>query len=123
MGTFRNLVAWQVAMDLVDAVFIAVRAFPKTEVYGLSQQMRSAAVSIPSNIAESRGRFTRGEEHQFLRHARGSTYELRTQIEIAARQQFLDSAVADRLIELTDGTGRLINALLKSEPRKELPKV
>ena len=103
-------------MELVDAVYIAVRDFPKSELYGLSQQMRSAAISIPSNIAESRGRFSQGEERQFLRHARGSTYELRTQIEIAERQQLMNSEVAAQLIRLTDSTGRLINALLRIAP-------
>ena len=119
MGTFRNLVAWQVAMELVDAVYVAVRTFPKSEVFGLGQQMRSAANSIPSNIAESRGRFSRGEEHQFLRHARGSTYELQTQIEIAVRQKFIDGPTAAQLTKLADSTGRLINALLKCDPPKE----
>jgi four helix bundle protein len=113
MGTFRNLLAWQVAMDLVDAVYIAVRTFPKSELYGLSQQMRSSAVSIPSNIAESRGRFTPGEEHQFLRHARGSTCELQTQIEIAARQGLIEIETAAELTKLADRVGCLINGLLR----------
>jgi four helix bundle protein len=120
MGTFRNLVAWQVAMELVDAVYLAVRSFPKSELFGLGQQMRSAAVSIPSNIAESRGRFSRAEEHQFLRHARGSTYELHTQIEIAMRQEFIDAPTAANLTKLADSTGRLINALLKCDPPKKM---
>jgi four helix bundle protein len=116
MGTFRNLIAWRVAMDLVDQVYIAVRSFPKSELYGLSQQMRSAAVSIPSNLAESRGRYSHREEQQFLRHARGSTYELQTQIEIAVRQGLLDEKTGEKLTKLADRTGCLINALLKSTP-------
>jgi four helix bundle protein len=100
-------------MDLVDQVYIAVRTFPRSELYGLSQQMRSAAVSIPSNIAESRGRRGVREEQQFVRHARGSTYELQTQIEIAIRQGFLDPNVGAELTKLADSVGCLVNALLR----------
>lgn len=114
MGNFRNLTAWRVAMELVDQVFIVVRSFPKSELYGLGQQMRSAAVSIPSNIAESRGRFSPRQERQFLGHARGSTYELQTQIEIAVRQQFMDREAAEKLAGLANRVGCLINGLLKS---------
>ena len=116
MGKFRNLTAWRVAMELVDQVYIAVRSFPKSEVYGLSQQMRSAAVSIPSNIAESRGRFSPREEQQFLRHARGSAYELQTQIEIAVRQRLIDGKTAEELANLANRVGCLVNGLLKSRP-------
>lgn len=116
MGTYRNLIAWQKAMDLVDAVYCAVRTFPQAELYCLSQQMRTAAVSIPSNLAEGRGRHTFGEERQFLRQARGSTYELQTQIEIAARQRFVTPADAESLMRRADEVGRLINGLLRSLP-------
>ena len=102
-------------MELVDQIYIAVRTFPKSELYGLSHQMRSAAVSIPSNIAESRGRRGVREEQQFVRHARGSTYELQTQIEIAIRQGFLDQTVGADLTTLADRVGCLINGLLKMD--------
>jgi len=100
-------------MELVDEVYMAVKTLPKSELYGLSQQMRTAAVSIPSNIAESRGRRGFREEQQFVRHARGSTYELQTQIEIAIRQGFLEPTVGADLAKLADRVGCLVNALLR----------
>jgi four helix bundle protein len=79
--------------------------------------MRSAAVSIPSNIAEGQGRWTVAENCQFLRHARGSTLELETQILIAARLQFIDVDTAENLIAGVREVGRLINGLLRSAKR------
>mgnify|MGYP000545357821 CR=1 FL=1 len=123
MGTYRNLLAWQRSMDLVDAVYSAVRTFPKSELYGLSHQMRSASISIPSNLAESRGRRGVREEQQFVRHARGSTYEVQTQIEIAVRQGFIEPAAGAELMALADTVGRLINGLLASSVQGLVSKV
>ena len=69
-GTYEDLKVWRRAMDLVLCVYRATAAFPKQEVYGLTSQMRRAAVSVPSNIAEGKGRFSRKELLQFLFHAR-----------------------------------------------------
>ena len=101
-------------MDLVDAVYAAVRSFPKYEMFGLSHQLRSAARSIPQNIAEGRGRYTVADQQHFYRQARGSVYETQTEIEIATRQDFLSTETAEDLMKQANEVGRLINGLLNS---------
>ena len=81
--SYRDLVVWQKAMELVAEIYQRTRAFPMDEMFGLVSQMRRAAVSIPSNIAEGYGRASTGEYKQFLGHARGSLWEVETQILIA----------------------------------------
>ena len=76
--SYRDLVAWQKAMALVTNVYRYTEPFPKAEIYGLASQLRRAAVSIPSNIAEGQGRASTGEFKQFLGHARGSLLEVET---------------------------------------------
>ena len=83
--SYRDLIVWQRAMELVVDVYGMTRSFPECERYGLSSQLRRSAVSIPSNIAEGQGRLTRGEFRQFLGHARGSLSEVETQVSIATR--------------------------------------
>ena len=114
MNSFRGLEAWQKAMDLVDAIYDATRSFPQSELYCLSSQMRKAAISIPSDIAEGRGRHTLPDYRHFLYEARGGTQELETQIEIAIRQNFIDTQRGSQLIALVNEVGRLINGLLRS---------
>lgn len=80
LRSYKELVVWQRALDLVREVYAVSKAFPRDEVYGLTAQLRRSAVSVPSNIAEGQGRATRGEFIQFLCHARGSLFELETQI-------------------------------------------
>ena len=100
-------------MNLVDAVYVAVRTFPSSELFCLSQQMRKAAIAIPSDLAEGRGRFTLADQRHFYREARGSTQELETEIEIAVRQKFIPRDAGNRLIAQTQEVGRLINGLLR----------
>jgi four helix bundle protein len=88
--------------------------FPKEEIYGLTSQIRRAAVSIPCNIAEGQGRLTRGEFKQFLGHARGSLLELQTQITIAKRLTFLDEASTLSLMKSSTEIQRMLNGLLES---------
>ncbi|ASK36020.1 four helix bundle protein [Alloalcanivorax mobilis] len=85
----EKLRVWQSAMDLVVATYEETNAFPKFELYGLAQQMRRAAVSVPSNIAEGYGRNSDAEFLRFLHIARGSLFELETQIQIAARLSYV----------------------------------
>ena len=82
---YKDLIAWQKAMDLVESVYKVTEAFPKREVYSLTDQIRRAAVSIPSNIAEGQAHFTNREFVHYLRHSRGSLAELETQLLIAQR--------------------------------------
>lgn len=94
---YKDLVAWQRAMDLVTAVYGPTDAFPMRELYSLTDQIRRAAVSIPNNIAEGQAHFNRGEFLHYLRHSRGSLAELETQLLIARRLQYLPETEADGL--------------------------
>ncbi len=83
--SYRDLTVWQRSMTLAELVYAATSQFPKSELYGLVSQMRRAAISIPSNIAEGHSRISTGGYVQFLGIARGSLAELETQIELAKR--------------------------------------
>ena len=111
--SYRDLVAWQRAMDLVDDVYACVRSFPSDELFGLTTQMRRAATSIPNNIAEGHGRFSLRDFRQFLRKARGSALELETEIMIAKRQGFISTESEYALLEKAGLVGRLINGLIR----------
>src|SRR5271168_1964903 len=80
---FRDLRVWQRSMDFVEEVYRLTKQFPREELYGLTNQLRRAAVSVPSNIAEGQAHFSRKELHHFLSHARGSSVEIETQLTIA----------------------------------------
>jgi len=83
--SYKDLVVWQKSMNLVVDIYKITENFPREEIFGLTSQMRRCAISIPSNIAEGRGRGTRKDFAQFLRIALGSANELQTQVEIARR--------------------------------------
>jgi four helix bundle protein len=110
----RDLIAWQKAMDLVIAVYEASKLFPKDEVYGLTSQMRRAAISIPANIAEGQGRRSKSEFGNFLSHSRGSLLELDTHLEIARRLNYLSEDNHARIQDQAREVGRIINGLLRS---------
>jgi four helix bundle protein len=74
--SYKELLAWQAAMDLCDVTYRISESFPRREIFGLTSQIRKSAVSVPSNIAEGEGRLTWGERRQFLSNARGSLFEL-----------------------------------------------
>jgi four helix bundle protein len=111
-GTYEDLKVWRRAMDLVLEVYRCTSSFPKHEMYGITSQMRRAAVSVPSNIAEGKGRFSRKELLQFLFHARGSLLELQTQITIACELGYLPLADRTKLTDLASEVGRLLNGLV-----------
>ena len=112
--TFRNLIAWQKAKALAKKVYVASKDFPKEEAYGLTSQVRRAAVSVPSNIAEGKGRGTKKDFCHFLMQARGSLYELETQIELALDLNYLPQAQAKELLGDCDEVGRILNGLINS---------
>ena len=112
--SYQDLIAWQKAMDLAEAIYQATRCFPKEEQYGLTSLIRRAAVSVPSNIAEGQGRITPGEFKQFLGHARGSLLETETQLLLAGRLNYLSSEQVSHLIKLSAEVGRILNGLLAS---------
>ena len=112
--SYRELIAWQKAMDFVEEVYRMTRGFPKEELYGITSQVRRAAISIPSNIAEGQGRQTTGEFRQFLGQARGSLCETETQILLSERLGYLDRETAIVVIEQASEVGRILNGLLSS---------
>jgi four helix bundle protein len=113
-SSFRDLRVWQQAIDLTVAVYKATEAFPKHEVYGLSQQMRRAAVSIASNIAEGKGHRSDEEFRHFLFHARGSLLELETQVVIATKLEYLSSDRSQELPLLATQVARSLTGLINS---------
>jgi len=115
--SYRDLVVWQKAMELVAEIYRLTRAFPADEMFGLVSQLRRAAVSIPSNIAEGYGRTSTGEYKQFLGHARGSLWEVETQILIAQKLKYLGDEETDGLLKLATETGRILQGLIASLKR------
>jgi four helix bundle protein len=113
-STFRELLVWQQAMNLAEEVYKSTSSFPRSEDYALSSQMRRAAVSIPSNIAEGSGRGSSKEYQLFLRVSRGSGRELETHIEIARRVNYLEDNTASALQTSLLSVNRLLSRLIKS---------
>jgi four helix bundle protein len=113
-GSYKDLLVWRKSMDLVHAIYVMTENFPKRETYGLADQMRRAAVSVPSNIAEGQGYANRKEFLRFLRHSRGSLFELETQVRIATRLQYVSEAESQRLLHDTDEVSRMLSGLASS---------
>jgi four helix bundle protein len=115
-STYRTLAAWQRAVELAVSIYAVTKRFPADERFGLTQQLRRAAVSVPSNIAEGRGRGrgTRRDYRHFLLQARGSAYELETAVHIAERLGYLEDDDVGLLREATSGVIRPLNGLIKS---------
>ncbi|MBZ5704492.1 MAG: four helix bundle protein [Acidobacteriia bacterium] len=111
---YKDLIAWQKAMDLVSEVYAVTDCFPKREVYSLTDQIRRAAVSIPSNIAEGQAHFNNGEFMHFLRHARGSLAELETQVLIAHRQEYATDSQLQGLVKQINEVNRILSGLINS---------
>ncbi len=112
--SYRDLIAWQKAMDIVVAVYEVTTCFPKDEVYGLTSQLRRAAVSVPSNIAEGQGRHGEAEFRHFLRQSIGSLMEVETQVLIAERLRYLEAATSRELLSSAAELGKILNGLIKS---------
>ena len=115
--SYRDLIAWRKAMRLVTDIYGATRAFPREELYGLTNQLRRAAVSVPSNIAEGQARFSRREFHHFLSLARGSLVEMETQLQIAENLGYLRAAETGPLLAEAAELGRVLNGLIASVKR------
>lgn len=112
--SYRELIVWQKAMDLVTSIYDLTKRFPKDETYGLTNQMRRAAVSIPSNIAEGQGRDSTKEFLHHLSIAYGSLMEVETQILIAENLNYLNKDETKVILNNTSEIGRLINGLSRS---------
>ncbi len=111
---YTDLVAWQKAMLLAESVYRATKDMPREELYGLTSQMRRAAVSIPSNIAEGQGRRTDGEFLHMLSISHGSVRELETQIALANRLRFMSDDDHRIVLDQCREVGRLLNGLMNS---------
>lgn len=107
----RDLRVWQRAMDLVMSCYAATARFPKAEQYGLTSQIRRAAVSVPANIAEGKGRRHLNDYLHHISFANGSILELDTLVEIARRLEYLSIAEADEIQAVIQEVGRMLNAL------------
>ena len=112
--SYRDLLAWQKAMALVTDVYRETESFPAREMYGLTNQVRRAAVGVPSDIAEGKGRLSKKEYVQMLSRARGSVHEVQTQLEISRNLGFLTEDAFHNLKPKADEVGRLINGLIRS---------
>ncbi len=108
------MIVWQKAMTLARSVYVASEALPKREAYGLVSQIRRAAISVPSNIAEGHGRLTDLQFRHFLGNARGSLNELQTQLELASGLGYLDAAIVQSLVNQCAEVARLTNGLIVS---------
>ena len=108
---FKDLVVWQKAIALAKETYRLTATFPGEEKFGLISQMRRAAVSIPSNIAEGQARHTTGEFIQFISHAEGSTAELETQLILSIELGFAMTEAAKSVFALLDEIRRMLNSL------------
>jgi four helix bundle protein len=112
--SYKDLIAWQKAMELVTASYRHTSSFPKEELFGLTSQLRRAAVSTPSNIAEGQGRLSQKEFRYFLGQSRGSLMELETQFQIAQNLAFINETKTADLLKSCAELGRVLDGLLTS---------
>jgi len=119
--SYKDLEVWQLAMDLAENVYTITKEFPREEIYGLTSQLRRAAVSIPSNIAEGQGRKSTKEFLQFLSIAYGSLCEVETQLLLSVRLGYVDSSRLENTDPLCQSVGRMLNGLMRSLRTKLRP--
>jgi four helix bundle protein len=117
IGGYRDLIAWQKGMDLVEGVYRLSAAFPREERFGLTEQVRRAAVSVPSNIAEGYAHASRAEYVHFLDIARGSANEVETQLLIAGRLGYVDDRRLVAAMDLVREEQRILQGLVDSVRR------
>jgi len=119
--SYKDLVAWQQAMELVEWIYQASACWPRSELYGLVSQVRRAAVSVVSNIAEGQGRSSSGEFLQFLGNAKGSLLETETQILLGQRLKYLNDEEAQKILDKIDRVSRLLFGFMQSLKKSEKP--
>lgn len=113
LQSFAQLKAWQESRKLAGLVYRVTEKFPKSELFGLTNQMRRAAVSVSSNIAEGFGRASLKEKTQFFTVARGSVLELQSQLFIASDLKFLSNQDQIFIVEQAEVAGKLLNGLIR----------
>lgn len=111
---YQDLIAWQKAKTFASEIYRATEVFPKSEIYGLTSQLRRAEVSVASNIAEGQGRLTKGEFRHFLGQARGSLLEVETQLSISLDLHLLSEDEFDDLRQRSSEVRRRLNGLIES---------
>ncbi|HEX4066828.1 MAG TPA: four helix bundle protein [Acidobacteriaceae bacterium] len=112
--SFYDLTVWQRSIEMTTLIYQMTTEFPRSEIYGLTSQMRRAAVSVASNIAEGTGRGSKAEFRQFLNIARGSNCELQTQLVIASNLRMVTRDRIETATSLSYEVGRMLNGLLAS---------
>jgi len=113
MKGFRDLIVWQKAMGLVKAIYAISNSFPSSERYGLTDQIRRSAISVPSNIAEGYGRGSTNDYIRFLTFSRGSLYELQTQAEVALLLNYIPDKDCTEVINQSVEIEKMLNTLIK----------
>ncbi|MEC9246603.1 MAG: four helix bundle protein [Pseudomonadota bacterium] len=113
ISSYRDLLIWKAAMDLATDCYRATGDFPKTEIYGLTSQIRRAAGSVPANIAEGHGRELTGAFIQFLRVAQGSLKELETHLMLASRLSLLEESRLQELLQAAEEIGKMIRSMIR----------
>ena len=111
--SYRDLLVWQKSMALVTAIYAVTEKYPSSEQYGLTNQTRRSAVSVPSNIAEGYGRNSTSDYIRFLRIAGGSLYELQSQLEIARNLKFISPDDFTRLFDKSEEIAKMLIVLIK----------
>jgi four helix bundle protein len=112
--SYKDLIVWQKGIELVGELYSVTKGFPKEEMFGLTNQIRRAAVSVPANIAEGWGRNSTKNYIQFIRISIGSLYEIETQLIIANNQNYITNQKKSALSARIDELGKMLNKLLKS---------
>jgi four helix bundle protein len=112
--SYRDLKVWQLAMDLAECAYRQSQSLPRSEMYGLTSQIRRAATSVPANIAEGYGRDATGSYILFLKMARGSLKEFETHVLIAERVGLMDQGSTAPMLQTAEDIGRMLNALIRS---------
>ncbi|MDH3541907.1 MAG: four helix bundle protein [Desulfobulbaceae bacterium] len=113
----KNLIAWQLAMDIAEEIYSITESFPAAEKFGLVSQMRRCAISVPSNIAEGAGRHTKKEFVNFLHISQGSLSELDTQIELSLRLRYIDENTWTALNSMLIEEDKIISGLIRSQKK------
>lgn len=116
---YKDLIFWQKAMDLATEIYRLTKNLPQDELYGLTNQMRRAAVSIPSNIAEGNTRFSTKEYLRFLSISRGSNAEVETQLLLCVKLNYLTQEDIEAALSLSNETGRMLTSTIKKLREKE----
>lgn len=118
MNNFRKLKIWNKSVDLATVIYSVTKKYPKIEMYGIVSQMRRSVVSISSNIAEGAGRQSKKEFKRFLNIAKGSSYELETQLTISRNLGFISQDAFDEILESLTELHKMIHALIKTLSKK-----